>query len=88
MENDAILIRIADKVQKINDDVGEIKVTLSAQHESLIYHIRRTDLLEEAIKPLQAQHSMISGVLKFLGLVFAACAAVEGIVSLMEYLNK
>jgi len=33
--------RIEKKVDKIGEDIGEIKVTLAAQHESLKDHMRR-----------------------------------------------
>ncbi len=55
-----VLERIADKLNKVGDDIEEIKVnvakqevTLSHQAESLDEHIKRTELLESRVKPLE-----------------------------------
>jgi hypothetical protein len=44
------LHRIENKVDHIAEKIEVINVTLAAQHESLVHHIRRTELLEEDLK--------------------------------------
>ncbi len=53
------LDRIEDKIDKIGDKIGAIDITLVAQHESLKHHIRRTEILEEIVKPIQPMLSLI-----------------------------
>ncbi len=42
---------IENKLDKIIEDITEIKVTQVEQHVVLKDHIRRTEILENAIKP-------------------------------------
>lgn len=57
------MIDINHKLDKIIEDIGEIKVTQGRQHEVLKDHIRRTEALENAIKP--------SSILKLLAVLAA-----------------
>lgn len=41
--------KLVEHQGQIAEDIGEIKVTLARQEESLRHHIRRTELAEEAI---------------------------------------
>lgn len=58
-----------DKLDKVLEHIGEINVTLAKQEVSLSEHIRRTELLESKIVPLEKHHSMLLGVLAFLSFV-------------------
>jgi hypothetical protein len=61
------------KVDKILDQVTEIKITLASQHEILKDHIRRTELLEKATSPSR---------------VIALCAAIAGIIESLHWMLK
>ena len=74
------LKRIEDKIDKIDDKIGSIDVTLAAQHVSLKDHIRRTQLLEEGFKPIQAHVSRVEGALKFIGALATLAAIAEAII--------
>lgn len=71
------LKRIEEKIDKIDDSVGRIDVTLAAQHESLKDHMRRTSLLEESIRPLEKHVNMFNGALKLIGILAMLAAIVE-----------
>jgi hypothetical protein len=71
--------RFEDKLDKVVDDIGEIKITLSSQHVSLKEHMRRTSILEESIKPLEKHVSMVNGALKLI----AVLAMIAGIVQVI-----
>jgi hypothetical protein len=73
------LDRIEFKVDKISEHVQEINVTLASQHESIKYHIKRTDLLEEQIKPLNAFKARFEGALKLLGVIGIIATIIEAI---------
>jgi hypothetical protein len=42
---------IENKLDRVLEDIAEIKVTQARHHEVLKDHIRRTEILENAIKP-------------------------------------
>lgn len=71
--------KLEKKLDKIADDVSDIKVTLGAQHEVLRDHIRRTEILEEAIKPLTAQSNGMKGIMKALVVLGIVAAIAEAI---------
>lgn len=56
------LDRIEDKIDKLGERLNSIDVTLAAQHVSLEHHIRRTEILEEVVKPI---HPIIA-IVKYL----------------------
>lgn len=82
------LERLETKLDKIGDDIGNINVTLAKQHVTLEEHIRRTELLEQKILPLERHVSATHGVLKFLGVVGVLAAIVEGLFTALEYFKK
>ena len=47
--------RLLSKQEQMADDISEIKVILARQEESLRFHIKRTELAEEAIQINRAQ---------------------------------
>jgi hypothetical protein len=79
--------RMEAKLDRIADDIGEIKVIQAKHHEQLEYHIKRTNLLEEIIRPIIEFMAMIKGVSKFIGLIALGAGIAEGIVALLEYLG-
>jgi hypothetical protein len=78
------LRRLEDKIDKIDSNISRIDVTLSSQHEVLKEHIRRSNLLEEQMKPLQAHVSGLNGIIKFIGIISAALIGIEVIYRLIK----
>jgi hypothetical protein len=76
--------RIEDKLDKVAESISEIKVTLGEQHVSLDYHIMRTTLLEEAVKPLQRQHTIINFCVKVITTVLGSALVVVIIKKLLS----
>lgn len=67
------------KLEKIYDRLNSIDTTLAAQHESLKDHIRRTEILEQELKPVKVHVIMVNGALKFVALLGVIAAIVETI---------
>lgn len=82
------LLRIENKIDKMSDRIGSIDVTLASQHESLKEHIRRTELLEKVVEPIQKHVIILNGAMKLLVLIATLFTGVEGLVALMEFLRK
>ncbi len=76
MNNDERLKRMEDKIDKVVDSVHEINITLAAQHISLETHIKRTNILEKKLEPVERHVSMVQGAIKLIMIVSAIAAAV------------
>ena len=63
--------RILDKLDRLQENMNDMDKTLVRNTDSLEHHIKRTDLLEESIKPLKKHVLMAEAVLKVMGLTAA-----------------
>lgn len=84
-DHDDTLIRIETKLDKVADKIQTIEVVLSKQHVVLADHIRRTELLEEGMKPLQTHVAMVHGALKLIGILGIIAAIIEGVMALVKH---
>ncbi len=64
--DDKRLERIETKIDDVSDHLGTIDVILSRQHESLKYHIKRSDMLEEKLIPIEKHVNLINSVSKII----------------------
>lgn len=60
--------RLFDKLDSLDERLNNIDITLAKQETSLAEHIRRTNLLEEKLEPVEKHVTMLNGVAKFIGL--------------------
>ncbi|GAC1502079.1 MAG: hypothetical protein NVS1B10_06680 [Candidatus Saccharimonadales bacterium] len=67
MEDKELLNRIIKVLDEVRADVVEVKVTLAVNTESLKVHIKRTELLEAKVEPIDAHVKMVHGTFKFIG---------------------
>jgi hypothetical protein len=74
--------RIERKIDKIADHIGNIDVTLAKQEVTLADHIRRTELLEEKMSPVEKHVNMVHGVLKAIAAIGTIVGIVHGILKL------
>jgi len=51
--SDDILSKIYDKVEKISEDVGSIKITQAVMEADVKHHVKRSDMLEEMYTDLK-----------------------------------
>ena len=70
------IIRMLDKIDKLDERLDNIDKTLVRQEGHLKEHIRRTEQNEimiqeiiEQIKPIETHVAMVNGVLKFIGFI-------------------
>lgn len=93
-----ILTLIHEKVEKIAEDVAELKVSsgrqeeIQNQHESTLQdHMKRSDTLEKLyahldenkIQPLQQEMSQIHGVVKFIGFLGILASIIVAILKIV-----
>lgn len=75
--SDDFFSKIEAKLDRIVDDVGELKINQAVMQEDVKHHVKRSDMLEELyismkekdVEPLQKDMNQIHGVVKFLGLL-------------------
>lgn len=79
--------RMEAKLDKVAEDINEIKIIQARQADSLIHHIKRTDILEGMVTPVVEFMVMVKGVTKLIGIIAVAAGIIEGIVALLEYLS-
>ena len=56
-------MKLDDKIDKMIDDIGEIKVTMAVNTESLKEHIKRTNILERRVEPLWMTYKVVVYIL-------------------------
>lgn len=83
--------RIYSTLDKIQEDVSELKITSAKQEENLKEHIRRTELAEEnlsllrsEVEPIKQHVSMMNGVLKIVGLTSVIIGTIAGIFQIIN----
>lgn len=86
-----MLKKIVETNEKIVEDITEIKVTLARidvtlekNTESLVEHVKRTNLIEQQLRPVEKHVAMVHGALKFIGIVATLVGIAAGIVSLLK----
>lgn len=89
---ESVQSNVLSKLDGIKDDVSEIKihvakhaVILEAQHEQLKEHIKRTNLLEQKLEPVEKHVARVDGALRLLGGIAAAIAALAGLVKIAQF---
>jgi hypothetical protein len=55
-----------EKLDKIVESVHRIDKTLVVNTEHLAEHMRRTDLLEQKLRPVETHVFMVNGIVKFI----------------------
>lgn len=70
--------KLEEKIDKIADKISNIDITLGKQSVILEEHVRRTNLLEEQIKPIERHVNMVQGGIKLLGLIALVASVLEG----------
>jgi hypothetical protein len=84
------LDKIEAKVEKIEDSISNIDVTLARQAKDLEHHIYRTSLAEENIEllrtelqPVKKHVALVDAGLKLVGALASAAAFVLGVVKIL-----
>jgi len=86
--------RIAGQLDKLSEEVSEIKQILTKQQGELNMHIYRTELAEEGIEllskrvsPLETKNNYLDGSLKFIGVVSSVSGLLWVLVEIVKSLN-
>ena len=77
--------RMEKKIDLILEKVHSIDLTLVKQHESLVHHIKRTNLLEETIEPIKKHVTIVQGLF---AVALAAAVLSSAIVGILKAIGK
>lgn len=72
---------INNKLDKLDEKLGRVDVTLALNTQSLIEHTRRTANLEDRVEPLEKSHMLFVAMAKI-------CIALAGAAGLIELALK
>lgn len=75
---------IISKLDKLDDRLDCVDKTLIKQESNLDEHMRRTDLLEKKVDPIEAHVHQIKGMLKFLGFLSSLIAVAATIYEVLR----
>lgn len=83
--------RIFQSLDKISEDISDLKVVVGKQEENIKEHMRRTEIAEEnlalireEIEPLKNHIVVINGVLKIVGIVAIIIGAAASVFKIIE----
>lgn len=75
---------LKNDIKEIQKSINSIDITLAKQNASLEEHIRRTEILESKITPVEVHVHMVNGVLKFIGVLALIAGFAASIVKIFE----
>jgi len=83
--------RIEIKLDKISDDIAEIKVTLAEQAVILKDHTRRSlageanlELLREQVKPIESHVMFVRGAMKAVVILISLAGAIATVIRVLS----
>lgn len=74
--------KVDEKLDKLQIDVTEIKTHLAVYNSQLEIHIKRSELLEQKLEPVEKHVNMVSGAIKLIGILAMLAAIIEVIINL------
>lgn len=72
-------MKIQDKLDRIIDVQGKQETTLARLTVTVEDHVRRTNMLEDDIKPIKRHVAMVEGAMKLIGLLSMIAVIIETI---------
>lgn len=82
------LEKLDETVQKIDKRIDHIDVTMAKNTVSLEEHVKRTNLLEEQIKPVRSFYDGMIFTGKIIGFLTLLASFTLGVLELLKYMVK
>lgn len=80
-----LLQEMSKSLERLDTSVDSINVTLAVQAEQLKTHIKRSDALEEQLKPIQQHVNRVNTLMLLLGGILALLGAVKTIIEIVQF---
>lgn len=75
--------KLEEKLDKISEDLADIKITQVEQAKDLKYHIKRTDQIENKLMPLVVVKHKLDGAFKVIGIICSIAAFILGVLKII-----
>lgn len=75
--------KVDEKVDKLNEKLASIDKTLAINTESLIEHMRRTNLIEAELKPVSKHVTLMESAFKVAGVIGSILVFFAGIIKIL-----
>ncbi len=72
--------RVEQKLDKLDTRLDKVDIHLERYNILLEQHMKRTELLEEATKPVIEDHRIFRGIVRWSGAGFGALATIAGLI--------
>lgn len=79
--------KLMKDVDHIKRSLASVDKTLALQHLSLETHIKRTNLLEEKLLPVEQHVEQVRGVGKFIMYLSLLATVVAGVYAVLQYVK-
>lgn len=79
------LDKIEDKVDKLDGRLDSAEKVAVKQEANLAEHMRRTELLENDLKPVKKHVAMVNGGLKLLGIISLIIGIIAGLMKIFNF---
>lgn len=79
-----LLSEMSKTLERLDTSVDNINITLGKQEVHLAEHIRRTELLEESLKPIQEHVNRVNALMLALGGLFALLGAIKTVIEIIH----
>jgi len=83
MNNDEFMQMLSDKLDRLDDRLDIMSNTSVLQAASLDEHIRRTELIENELKPIKSHIALVGAIAKIVSILGALIGLALGIKSLI-----
>lgn len=80
-----LLQEISKSIDRLDNNVDAMNVTLAKQEVHLAEHIRRTELLEEEMKPVRDHVNRINALILLFGGILAILGAVKAAIEIIQF---
>ena len=82
--NGAYMKRIEEKLDKIDERIDNIDKHLAVYNSELKFHIKRTDLLEQELKPIKSSLVKAQGALCFIGILATVISVTVAFIGVLD----
>jgi hypothetical protein len=74
--------KLVKDVDQIKRSLASVDKTLALQHLSLVEHMKRTELLEKKLEPVEEHVQQVRGITKFIGWMLGLLAVIAAFLAL------
>lgn len=82
------MAQLEDKIDKIQEDVGEMKTHMAVYNEQLKIHIKRSDLLEKRMQPVEDHVAAVNWSLRSVVWLSAVATIATLVIEALAFIKR